>query len=62
MISVRVDQDLCVGTGLCEVTCPDVFVVDVTSRALLPEPPPGLHEAVVLAAEHCPTEAIIIDD
>lgn len=43
MISVRVDQDLCVGTGLCEVRCPDVFVVDVTSRAMLPEPPPELH-------------------
>lgn len=58
---VMVDQDACVGSGLCEATCPEVFEVDMTSHVLVSEPRPDLHEKVRTAATECPTEAISIE-
>ena len=72
---VWIDQDLCVGNGICEELAPDVFqLVDGAiayvrdQDRLLPRGqdgilsvPEGLEEAVIDAAEECPAECIYIE-
>jgi ferredoxin len=58
---VAIDEDLCVGTGQCELICPEVFRVDLIARLITDTPDPRLHDAVREAADSCPTEAIGID-
>lgn len=55
---VAVDEDACIGSGQCEQICPEVFVVDVVSRVLVPNPEDSLHDAVREAVDACPTQAI----
>ncbi|MCK5849502.1 MAG: ferredoxin [Kiritimatiellae bacterium] len=54
-----VDQDLCIGCGACESTCPEVFgLVDEISQVKL-DPVPEASQANALSAEDgCPVEAI----
>ena len=71
---VWIDQDLCVGNGICEELCPDVFYLDGgiayirDGERLLPKGqdgilnvPVGLGESVIDAAEECPAECIYIE-
>jgi ferredoxin len=72
---VWIDQDLCVGNGICEELCPEVFVLtdgdiayvrdggEVLPRGLagIGTVPEGLQAAVVDAAEQCPAECIYLD-
>jgi ferredoxin len=58
---VAIDEDLCVGTGQCELICPEVFRVDLVSHVLVESPPAELHDRVREAADNCPTEAIRVD-
>jgi ferredoxin len=73
-MKVWIDPDLCIGNGICEELCPDLFIVKggkayVLDRGtqLPPGPagtafiPAGLEEAAVEAAEACPGECIYID-
>lgn len=71
-LSVRVDQDLCTGDGLCVQMAPEVFEFDVDglayvkdgSGALQTAPgsavpvPLGLADEVVGAADDCPGNCI----
>ena len=73
---VWVDQDLCVGNGICEELCPDVFLVVDGDLAyvrdgakLLPGGRAGsvhVHESLELgvleAAEQCPAECIFLEE
>jgi len=58
-MSVKVNNDLCIGCGTCEVLCPAVFKlnaegkVDVISQEDMP--------CAKNAAESCPTQAIEIN-
>jgi ferredoxin len=54
-----VNQDLCVGCGACESTCPEVFeLVDDKSQVKL-DPVLEEFQADALSAENgCPVEAI----
>ncbi len=56
---LNVNKDLCMGTGNCELECPDVFTVDDgVVMVLTTVPAPDLRDAVRRAAEACPTGAI----
>jgi ferredoxin len=57
---VTVDEELCVGTGQCEMICPEVFEVDLVAEVKDEHPDPSLHERVSEAADACPTRAILI--
>jgi ferredoxin len=57
---VTVDEELCVGTGRCEMICPEVFEVDLVAEVKDEHPDPSLHERVREAADACPTRAILI--
>ncbi|SHE94033.1 ferredoxin [Marinitoga hydrogenitolerans DSM 16785] len=60
-MKVFVDQDACIGCGVCENLCPDVFKLNDEGKA----------EALVAetdlpcaqdAADSCPTQAISIEE
>jgi ferredoxin len=59
-VHVRVDGEMCVGTGMCEATAPDLFEVteDGTARVLLDDVPPELVDRAREAAANCPTRAL----
>ena len=61
-MKVKVTDD-CIACGLCCDTCPEVFeMADEFAEVLVEEVPEGAQEACRLAAEDCPTEAIIIEE
>jgi ferredoxin len=73
---VWIDQSLCVGNGICEELCPDVFrLVDGgiayvrDGDQLLPagrdgvlDVPAGYEASAIEAAEECPAECIFIEE
>jgi len=55
----NVDQDMCVGCGACEGTCPDVFGLVNDKSQVKSNPVPSEFEACALQAEEgCPVAAI----
>lgn len=54
-----IDEELCIGCGVCEGICPDVFEMDgdvaIVTVDTVPE---DLEEDVLEAESQCPTEAI----
>ena len=59
-----VDRSLCIGCGLCEDLCPEVFEVrdDGYAYVLVDDPGPALYGCVRDAGESCPVEAISIEE
>lgn len=62
-MKVIVDQDACVGDGICEDICPEVFELrdDGLAYVLIEEPSEDLIEKVQEAAEQCPALAIELE-
>ena len=58
-----VDKELCIGCGLCESICPEVFRMndDNLSEAYA-DGTPELQESAEEARNSCPTEAISIGE
>ena len=55
----KVDQELCIGCGLCESTCPEVFKLDNNKSQVILNPVPDAHQVAALDAEDgCPVDAI----
>ena len=53
----------CIACGLCVDTCPEVFEMgDEFAEVIVDEVPEENEDAVVQAAEECPTEAIIVEE
>jgi ferredoxin len=63
-LRAHVDDQMCVGTGMCEATAPELFEIgdDGISHVLKPEVPPELVAAAREAAENCPTRALSLTD
>jgi ferredoxin len=63
-MKVSVDHDVCLGCGICEGICPDVFSLGAEPFAVvLLDPVPELYRADVTdAAEQCPEEAISVTE
>lgn len=59
---VAVDEAICIGSGCCEMVCPEVFRVEATAIVIDPAPHDRIHERVREAAHECPTAAILIRD
>ncbi len=57
-----VDHDLCIGCGLCEDTCPEVFQLKDDGLAYVIEESPGheLYGPMRDAEDMCPVDAISI--
>ncbi len=58
-----VDEETCIGCGLCVETCPEVFEMnDDKAHVKLDEVPADLAGSCKEAAENCPVEAIQIEE
>ncbi len=56
-----VNEELCVGCGLCADTCPDVFLMEESKAKVKADPvPDDSLECCKKAKEDCPVEAINI--
>jgi len=61
-MKVTVDEDTCIGCGLCAETCPEVFELkDDKAVAKMEEVPEDLVDSCKEAAEECPVEAIHVE-
>jgi ferredoxin len=59
-----VDEDLCIGCGNCEDTCPEVFRLedDGLAHVIVENPGEDLYGCVRDAADSCPVDAITIEE
>jgi ferredoxin len=56
---VKVDQDKCIGCGLCAGMCPETFQMNLTGKSEVSNA--QVTECAEKAAGACPVEAIIIE-
>ncbi|MFH1445809.1 MAG: ferredoxin [Chloroflexota bacterium] len=63
-MKVSVDNDLCLGCGICEGIAPEVFSLanEPYAEVLLDPIPEEFQDAVREAAEECPEECITIEE
>jgi ferredoxin len=55
-------EDTCTTCGLCVDACPDVFEMGPDmAEVIVDEVPAEFEEAVRLAADECPVEAIVVE-
>ena len=60
---VRIDEEACVGDGVCVEVCPEIFeMAGEIARVKMENVPDELRAACKEAAEECVVEAIIIDE
>ncbi len=59
---VQVIRDLCIGAASCLAFSPETFVLDGDKKAVIQEESTDTPENLLLAAQSCPTKAIIIVD
>jgi ferredoxin len=54
-----VDQNTCIGCGLCPQICPDVFRMEGEKALVYTDPvPPEVEDLAQEAADQCPVNAI----
>ncbi len=59
-IAVNVDRALCIGSGDCVDTAPDVFQLDDEDKAVVVDPDGAPTDDVIAAAGNCPVAAIFV--
>ena len=59
-VEVTVDRALCIGSGDCVDTAPDVFQLDDEDKAIVVDPDGAPVDDVVEAARNCPVSAIFV--
>jgi ferredoxin len=59
---IKVVRNLCIGAASCIAVSPAVFQLDKDNKAIIPDDATDLPENILLAAQSCPTKAIIITD
>ncbi len=59
-IEIVVDRALCIGSGDCVDTAPDVFQLDDEDKAVVVDPDGAPLDDVLQAAANCPVTAIAV--
>jgi ferredoxin len=61
-LTISIDRDLCIGSGVCLVYASGTFVHDSESKAVLVDPITDPSEQIRIAVEACPTGALSISN
>ncbi|HEX4245205.1 MAG TPA: (4Fe-4S)-binding protein [Acidimicrobiales bacterium] len=61
-LTVHVDRDLCMGSGMCVMYAPGTFDQDDQTKAVVTDPRGDTAEQVRIAVEACPTGALSLAD
>jgi ferredoxin len=59
-IEITVDRALCIGSGDCVDTAPDVFQLDEDDKAVVVDADAAPVDDVIAAAGNCPVSAIFV--
>ena len=59
---IVVDRNLCIGAASCIAVAPGVFELDAENKAVVYNDKGTDDETILLAAQSCPTQAILIFD
>jgi ferredoxin len=59
-IEITVDRALCIGSGDCVDTAPDVFKLDDEEKAIVLDPDGAPLQDVLDAAANCPVSAVFV--
>jgi ferredoxin len=59
-IVVTVDRALCIGSGDCVDTAPDVFQLDDEDKAVVVDPDGAPLDDIIDAARNCPVSAVLV--
>ncbi|MFZ2537874.1 MAG: ferredoxin [Oscillospiraceae bacterium] len=57
-MKVEVDQELCIGCGLCPAVAPEVFEMNADGKADAKPVASGQEDSAISALEQCPVSAI----
>lgn len=61
-LKIVVDREKCQGIGACVGAAPDVFELDSEAKAVVINAEGADRDTILLAAEACPLEAILLFD
>jgi ferredoxin len=61
-IRIEVDRALCIGSGDCVETAPEVFELDAEDKARVIDPDGAPTDVVIEAAGNCPVTAVFVYD
>jgi len=59
---IKIDRNLCIGAASCVALAMKTFALDSENKAIILEGNGDEAEAIELAAESCPTKAIILEN
>ena len=59
-LDIRIDRDVCMGSGNCVFWAPGVLDLDDEGIAVVLDASAAEDEKIVLAAQGCPTQAITV--
>jgi ferredoxin len=59
-IEITVDRGICIGSGDCVDTAPDVFQLDEEDKAVVVDPDGAALDDILTAAGNCPVSAIFV--
>ncbi|OGZ45055.1 MAG: hypothetical protein A3J54_03370 [Candidatus Ryanbacteria bacterium RIFCSPHIGHO2_02_FULL_45_13b] len=59
---IFIDRDLCIGAASCIAVAPEVFELDKENKAVVKNKDGADEETLMLAAQSCPTKAIMLYD
>ena len=59
---IKIDRNLCIGAASCVALAMKNFALDSENKAIILEGEGDSPEAIKLAAESCPTKAIILEN
>ena len=57
---IIVDRDLCIGAASCVAVSPATYKLDNENKAIVVDPNAASDEELIMAAQSCPTKAIIL--
>jgi len=59
---VKVVRSLCIGAATCVAVAPSTFELDTENKAVIKGGSTDTENSIVMAAQSCPTQAVIITD